>query len=236
MQEVCSLWCCSVPEHEDPLGFESVLSLHNVLSEVLTVVRDLSPHVVYEEGLGEEIFVVGVGHCLEVKGHGSTALDITDLEAAGGRVAVNIEELGHLLTVLREEGVAKVGFPLLIEVHNVVGLWAEEATDLLVGEHGVKNVNLIDGRLSTLISDAGGSEHGGGKEVDFPERSMREHHEGEASVGNEGTGPHVVGAVEAGADLVEIVASTHAPFPVVGAEHVGHVGEFGWVALSFGLE
>lgn len=209
-----------MPEHEDPLGAESLLGLDDVLGEVLAVVRDLGPHVVNEEGLGEEVFVVRVGHCLEMEGHGSTTLDITDLVPTGRRVAVSVEELGNILSILREQRVVKSSLPLLVEVHNMVSLWAEKTAELLVAEHLVKDVDLINGGLSTLVSDARGSQHAGSSEVNFPERSMGEHHEGEATPGDEGAGPHVVRAVQSRADLVQIVASTHAPFPVVRAPHV----------------
>ena len=225
----------SVPENEDALGLEGLFSLDDMFGEILAVVTDLSPHIVEHEWLTEVKFVVREGHGLEVKGHGGTALDIAELEAAGGSVAVCVEELSNVLTVLREERIASAFLPLLIEVHNMVGLWGEKTLKLLVGEDLVKNVNLINSRLSTLISDASSSDHGGGDEVEFPQRSVREHHEGEASVGDKRLGPHVVGAVEAGADLVEIVASAHSPFPVVSVHHVGDVVELGWISLGFGL-
>ena len=65
---------------------------------------------------------------------------------------------------------------------------------------------------------------------------MSHHHEGETTPGNHGAGPHVVGAMKSGANLVEIVTSTHAPFPVVRAKHVSHVSELGWVTLGLGLQ
>jgi len=224
-----------VPENEDALGLEGLLSLDDVLGEVLSVMGNLSPHVVHEEWLTEVEFVVREGHGLEVEGHGGAALDITDLEAAGSGVTVSVEELGDVLAVLGEERVGSAFLPFLVEVHNVVGLWGEKTLELLVGEDLVENVNLIDSGLSTLISDASGSDHGGGDEVEFPERSVREHHEGEASVGDKRLGPHVVGAVEAGADLVEIVASAHSPFPVVSVHHVGHIVELRGISFGFGL-
>ena len=49
---------CSVPNDKDSLASESVLSLDEVLCEVLSVVRDLCPHVVDEEWLSEVKFVV----------------------------------------------------------------------------------------------------------------------------------------------------------------------------------
>ena len=221
-----------MPQGEDSLAPEGVLGLDDVLSEVLTVVADLSPHVVDKEGLRKVEFIVRVRHRLEVKSHGGTALDITDLERAGSRVAVNIEELGDLLAVLGEKWVGASLLPLLVEVHHVVGLRGEQATELLVGEHLIKHIDLINGRLSTLVSDARGGDKGSRDEVDLPERSVCEHHEGEATVSDEHLSPHIVRAVEARADLVKVVTSTHAPFPVVGVHHVGDIRVLGRVTLG----
>ena len=41
----------SVPRHENSLALQCILNLNDTLSEVLTVVRYLSPHVVDEEWL-----------------------------------------------------------------------------------------------------------------------------------------------------------------------------------------
>ncbi len=224
-----------MPEDEDSLASEGVLSLDEVLSEVLAVVGNLSEHVVHQEGLREVEFVVGVGHGLEVESHGGTALNIADLEATSGGVAVNVEELGNVLTVLGEERVGAIGLPLLVEVHHVVGLWGEETAKLLVGEHSVEHEDLVDSGLSTLVSNTGSSHASGGEEVDLPEGSVREHHEAEASVGHQALGPHVVGAMQARADLVEVVTGAHSPFPVVSGDHVRHVLELAWVSLSLGL-
>mmetsp|Transcript_18193 Transcript_18193/g.21422 ORF Transcript_18193/g.21422 Transcript_18193/m.21422 type:complete len:315 (-) Transcript_18193:21-965(-) len=224
----------SVPEDEDSLAAEGVFGLDDALGEVLAVVADLGPHVVDEEGLREVEFIVRVRHRLEVQGHGRAALDIADLEAASRRVAVSVEESGNLLAVLREERVVKTLLPLLVEVHDVISLRGEESAQFLVGEELVEDIDLIDGGLAALVSDAGGCDQSGGQEVQLPEGSVGHHHEGEASVGNEGSRPHVVGAVEARADLIEIVASAHAPFPVVSVDQVGHIAELGRVSLGLG--
>lgn len=111
-----------MPKDEDSLAPEGVLGLDDVLGEVLSVVADLGPHIVDEEGLREVEFIVRVRHRLEVQGHGRTALDITDLIAASRRVGVNIEELGNLLAVLGEHRVVAALLPLLVEVQDVVAL------------------------------------------------------------------------------------------------------------------
>lgn len=48
----------SVPEDEDSLGLEDIFSLNQMLDGILSVVSDLSPHVVDEERLGEVVFIV----------------------------------------------------------------------------------------------------------------------------------------------------------------------------------
>ena len=92
----------SVPEDEDSLGLKSILSLNEVLNGILSVVSDLSPHVVDEEWLCEIVFIVGEGHGLEVTGHHVIGLNIAKLVAAGCGVAVSVEELGNGGVVLEE--------------------------------------------------------------------------------------------------------------------------------------
>ena len=224
-----------MPDDEDGLALEGLLSLVDVLREELTVVRNFRPHVVDEEGLGEVIFVIRVRHRLEVQGHGCATLDIPNFVGACGRVAVAVEELGDVLAVLGEERVVTAGLPLLIVVHHVVGLWAEETAELLVLEDAVKDVNLVDGGLSSLVPDPGTSDEDGVEEVNFPQPGVGEHQEGEATVSHEGAGIHVVVALHASAGLVDVVTSAKAPFPVVRVDHVGHVVELRWVSLSFDL-
>ena len=166
---------CSVPEDKDFLALQGVLSLVDMLGEILSIVRNLSPQIVDQEWLSEVVFVIGVRHGLEVERHGSTALNVSNLVLASGSVAVSVEELGEGLAVLGEERVIESLFPLLIEVHHVIGLRGEETAKFLVLEDVIKNVNLVNGRLSTLISDPGSSDESGGDEMNFPERGMREH-------------------------------------------------------------
>jgi len=222
-----------VPQNENSLAPEGVLSLDDVLGKVLAIVADFSPHVVDEEWLREVEFVVRVRHGLEVQRHGGTTLDIADLVAACGSVAVHIEELSDLLAVLREHRVRAALLPLLVEVHNVVGLGRENTTKFFVGEHLIKNKDFIDSRLGTLVSDAGSGDKSSRSEMELPERGVCEHHEGETTISDKSLSPHVVGAVKAGANLIKVVTSTHAPFPVVSVHNVGNVRELGGVTLSF---
>ena len=170
-----------------------------------------------------------------MESHGGSALNITDLVATSGRVAVNIEELGDVLAVLWEERVRSVGLPLLIVVHHVVSLGSEKASQLLVGEESIQNENFIDSGLSTLVSDAGSSQADSGEEVDLPKRSVREHHEAKSTVGDQSLGPGVISAVKTREDLVKVITCAHSPLPVVRADHVGHILELGWVPLSLSL-
>ena len=71
-----------MPENEDSLGLECVLSLDEMLNSVLSVVCHLSPEIVDEEGLSEVVFIVGERHCLEVEGHHCAGLNITELVAS----------------------------------------------------------------------------------------------------------------------------------------------------------
>ena len=117
----------------------------------------------------------------------------------------------------------------------MIGFGVEKTAELLISEELIENVNLINRGLSTLISDTGSSDERGGNEMNFPERSMSEHHEGETCICDQRACPHVVGAVNTGANLVKHIASAHTPFPVVGVDHVGHIVELGWVTFGFGL-
>ena len=144
-----------MPEDEDSLGLEDILCLNQVLNGVLTVVSDLSPQVVDEEGLGEVVFIVGEGHGLEVEGHQGAGLNIAELEAPGGGVGVGVEELGNGSAVLGEVCAIAALIPLLIVVEDVVGGGGEELVELLILEDLIEDPDLIDGGLGTLISDAG---------------------------------------------------------------------------------
>ena len=225
-----------MPGYEDPLAHQRVLSLNNILSKVLAIVRHLSPHIVDEERLGEVVFVVRERHSFEVERHCGTALNIANLVAARGRVAVNIEELGNILSVLGEERVVASLFPLLVVVHDVVGFRSEKTTEPFVGKDRIKHKDFIDAWLSTSISDTGSSDQSCGDEVDFPKGSMREHHEGEATISDQSLGPHVIRAMKTRSDLVEVVSGTNAPFPVVSVHHVSHIGELRWISFSFRLK
>ena len=94
-----------MPKNEDVLGLEVLLSLDDVLDVVLTVVLDFGPHVVNHEWLRKVKLVVGVGHGLEVDGHGGTRLNVANLVHARGAVSVGVEELGQVGLVLWEQGV-----------------------------------------------------------------------------------------------------------------------------------
>ena len=225
----------SVPEDEDFLALEGVFSLVDMLSEVLPVVGDLGPQVVDKEWLSEVIFVIRVRHCFEVESHSCTALNIANLVLARRRVAVRVEELREGLAVLGEERVVTSRLPLLIEVDHVVGLRGEESAQLFAAKDVIKHMDLVDGRLSALVSNPGCSDERSDDEVDLPERCMREHQEGEASVGDQTACPHVVASVHARANLVKVVTCAHTPFPVISVDHVSHVVGLSMISLRFRL-
>jgi len=144
-----------VPHYEDSLCFEVVLGFHDVLGEVLAVVRDLSPHIVYHEGLGEVVLIVGVGHRLEVKSHHSSAFDIAKLELASRSVHVNIKELGDGGSVLWEVGVTEAFLPFLVVINHVVGLRRKQLVELFVFENLIESPDFVNRGFSTLVSNTG---------------------------------------------------------------------------------
>ena len=168
-----------MPWNKDVLGSESVLSLPDVLGEDLTVVGDLGVHVVNEEWISEMIFVVREWHGLEVKSHGGSTFDIAELVQTSGCAGVSVEEGGSLGSHLWEVWVLSALIELLIVVNDVVGRWAEELCELLVGEDGIEDVNLVNGWLGTLVSDSSGDDHASGNDMEFPDESMWSHEEGE---------------------------------------------------------
>jgi hypothetical protein len=68
--------------------------------------------------------------------------------------------------------------------------------------------------------------------VNFPEEGLGEHHEGETCIGKQSAGPCIVGAVEAGTNLVKVICCTHAPFHIIVSEDVVAVRELCWVAVG----
>ena len=171
-----------MPEYKDAFASQRFFSLDDVFGEVLTVVAHFSPHIVYKEWLGEVVFVVRVGHGLEVKSHGSATLDIANLEATSCRVTVDVEETGDLLTILGEKWVIQTLLPLLVKVHNMVSLRAEQTTKSLIGKKLIKDIDLVDCGLSSLVSDTGSCNESRSNEMNLPERSMGKHHEAEAAI------------------------------------------------------
>jgi len=134
--------------------------------------RNLSVHIVYHEWFSEVEFVVREWHCLEVKCHCGTALNISKLIASGSCVAISIEELRHVRPVFREVRVIEAFFPLLIVVHDVVSLWSKQFSDLFVLENLIKYPDLVNCWLSTLVSNTRSSHQGKEGEMQFPEWSL----------------------------------------------------------------
>lgn len=202
-------------DDKNRLCLEVLLSLDDVFGVHFAVNEDLGPHVVNHEWLGEVKLVVGVWHGLEVHGHSGSRLNISDLVVTHSGVHVGVKELDNGSSVFWEVWVFKTLLPLLIVIDDVESLWSEVLLDLLVGKNGVEEPNLINGWFHTLVSNTGVDSSHGGEEVNFPNKSLGEHHEGSTAPEEEATGPSIVGTVKAGSNLVKIIRSTVAPFKII---------------------
>jgi hypothetical protein len=123
----------------------------------------------------------------------------------------------------------------LIVIKDVVGLGSEELVQLLVLENLIEDPHLIDGGLSTLISDTSEGDEGEEGEVEFPEHGLVEHEEGEASVGEEGSSPAIVRSVQSLVNLVQVVSTSESPFLEIVLEDEVAVVELVRVSLGFVL-
>ena len=112
-----------------------------------------------------------------MKSHGRTALQISELVATSGGVAVGIKEPGNWLAVLWEIWIVKTLVPLLIEVNNMVGVRSKETFQFFVGKYGIEHPDFINGWLSTLVSDACSSNKREESKVDLPNKCLVKHHE-----------------------------------------------------------
>lgn len=224
-----------MPDGEDSLGLEDLFGLEEGFSEELAVVGDVSVHVVHHEWLAQAVLVVGERHGFEVEGHGGAGLNISNFVPSAGGVGVDVEETGDGGLVLGEVNIIGVTLPLLVVVDHVVGLGGEETLDLLVSEELVEDPHLIDGGLHALVSDATGGHEREEGEVEFPEKSLVHHDEGEGGVGDQRTGPAVVGSVKTAVDLVEVIAGSDSPLPELASEQVVGVLEVVGVPVGLGL-
>jgi len=172
----------SVPWDKNTLCSESIFSSGNVLGEYFTIVSDMSLKVVDKEWLSEVILVVSVWHGFEIKSHWSTWFNISDFVGAGGGVGVSVEEFSGNVIVLWEEWILSSFVPLLIVIDDMVGFWSEESVQFLVGEDGIKEIDLINGWLSTLISNSSGKGKSSNEEMDFPNESLWSHQETESGI------------------------------------------------------
>ena len=181
-----------MPDDEDAFGLECVLGLYEVFGEEFSVVGYFSPHVVDKEGFGEVVSVVGERHSFEVKGHSCAAFEITELVLSDGSVHVSVEVLGNRCSVFREVCVITSCFPLLVEIHNVVGLGAEELAELFVLENLIEDIDFIDGGFHTLVSNTGQKCKSADGAVNFPDKSLTAHHESESRVCGKSARPSIV--------------------------------------------
>ena len=91
-----------MPWNEDSLGSQSFLCFEDVLGEHLSVVGNLSVHIVDQEWLGEVVFVVGEWHGSEMKSHSGSAINVSEFVHTCGSVTVSVKELSSLGSVLWE--------------------------------------------------------------------------------------------------------------------------------------
>ena len=115
----------------------------------------------------------------------------------------------------------------------MVGGRSEKLVEVLVLEDLIENPDLINGGLSTLISDAGGGNEREEEEVDLPNHGLVEHEESKAGIGEEGAGPTVVHSVKARGNLIEVINSAGSPLPEVVSEEI--VAELIFVRVSLSL-
>ena len=124
--------------------------------------------------------------------------------------------------------------PLLIVVNDVIGVGSKERSNFLILEDSIKEPDFIKMRFHAFITNTGEEGHEAANEVNFPQGSLREHHEGSANPSHKTTGPHIVGTVKSAAHLVNVITSTEAPFEVVVSENV--VAELERVGVAVGLD
>lgn len=221
----------SVPWDESTLNLKDVNLGDQSLGVYSTLVGNISNQVVDQEWLGEVILVVRVWHSLEVDSHGGSGFDITDFIHTVGRIAVSVEETCQSNVVVSELIVHTL-IPLLVEVDNVVGSWGEQTTELLVLEDVIKDQDLINGWLSTFISNSSPGSETEESEMDFPEKGLGHHEEAEGGIAEEASGPSVIGSVKSATNLPEVVTQADGPLMTIVSEDITAVGEVIWVAVS----
>lgn len=168
-----------------------------------------------------------------MKSHGCSTFEVSKFVVSGSGVTVFVEELGYWCSVLGEVCVTAVGFPFLIVIDNVIGLRWEEFTELFILENLIENVNFINSRFGTLVSNTGQQAHGEEAKVNFPDESLTSHHETESAPCSQSATPSIVGSMKSMSNLVKVISSTHSPFPVIVSEHV--IAERMWGRISVGL-
>jgi len=172
----------SVPWDKNTLWFKSIFSFGNMLSEDLTIVSNVSLEVVDEEWLGEIILVVCVWHSFEIEGHWSTWFNISDFVASTSGVGISVEESCGDVLVFWEKWINSSFIPFLIIIDNMIGFRGEKAIQFLISKNGIKKIDLINGWLSTLVSNSSCEGKSSNEEMDFPDESLRGHQETEGGI------------------------------------------------------
>jgi hypothetical protein len=115
----------------------------------------------------------------------------------------------------------------------VISLRGEELIELLVLENSIEDPDFINSGLSTSISDSGSCHECKECEMDFPDECLVEHKEAETCVTNKSSGPAIVRSVESLIDLINVVGSSHSPFPEVVVEEIVGIVELAGVSFGF---
>lgn len=111
-------------------------------------------------------------HGLELKSHGGTRFNITELEETFSLGRVGVEELPGLVLVFRElfriEVTRKI-FKFVIK--NVDGFFIEVFSDFRVLVEHISQVGFLEVRVKSLISNSGVSKEQGESSHDFETKS-----------------------------------------------------------------
>lgn len=201
-----------MPENEDSLGLQHFLCLDDVLNKVLAIVVDFSPHVINHEGFSEVVLIISEGHGLKMKSHHGSTLNITKLVLPSCGMSVHIEELSNGSSILWEVWVLSALVPFLVIVNDMVSLRSEQLVQLLILEDCIKDPDFINGGFRSFVSDSGQSHQSEESEMNLPDQSLVQHEETESGISDEGSCPTVIGSIQSGIYLVEIVSSSHSPF------------------------
>lgn len=112
------------------------------------------------------------GHGLDLKSHGGTRFNITELEETFSLSGVGVEELPDLVLVFRELSSIKVtGEVFEIVIKNVDGFFREVLGDFGILVDHISQVGFLEIRVKSLISNSGVGEEQGESSHNFESSS-----------------------------------------------------------------